>query len=238
MNFMTEDSDDLVATSDPATIWPLPEDVRCKVVADLIRKNSEIFYAEAIRGNTKIAQESAQRAISAIAGLFPDPNDPAHILLLSLAGVFWNARSGNYDHILLKSGSRIDGTKGGFGHVYVGAFAVSAVKLLSGRGMSETKARTEVAKILADLGYSRKTDDHGQPMPLTASAVRRWYKDEEKYPMQHAMAKRLDKMHAQNLDNGEIISFAKIITYLRKMAQDIVIDVKLFGLSHPRSQVR
>ena len=235
---MTEDSDDWVATSDPATIWPLPEEVRWKVVADLIRKNSEIFYAEAIRGNTKIAQESAQRAISAIAGLFPDPNDPAHILLLSLAGVFWNARSGNYDHILLKSGSRIDGTKGGFGHVYVRAFAVSAVKLLSGRrmsetkvgrGMSERKARIEVAKILADLGYSRKTDDHSQPKPLTASAVRHWYEDEEKYPMQHAMAKRLEKMHAQKLDNGEIDSAAKVITYLRKIAKDILIEAKLYG---------
>jgi acetylornithine deacetylase/succinyl-diaminopimelate desuccinylase-like protein len=175
-------------TSDPRTIWALPESARSEAVTDIFRQASVLYADATARNNIKEAQEAAIPAINVLAGLFPDREDPAHKLIAALLGALIAARSGSNRHILLRPGLRVPGTKGGFGAACIAAGGVAAVNALFSRGMSKRKARETVAKILTDNGYSRKNGDHGEPLPVTASALRAWEERPADNPLVVAIA--------------------------------------------------
>lgn len=175
-------------TSDARTIWALPESERADAVADIFRQ-AALLYADATAcDDIKRAQEAAIPAISVIAGLFPDREDPAHKLIAALLGALVAARSGSNRHILLRPGRRISGTKGGFGAACIAAGAVAAAQTLEAYGMTKRAARLRVAKMLTAQGYSRKRDDHGAPIPVTASAIRAWEERPNENPLVVAIA--------------------------------------------------
>lgn len=184
-------------TSDARTIWALPESVRTDAFADIFRQAS-VLYTEAVAlDDMKGAQEAAFTAISVIAGLFPDHEDPAHKLIVAFLGALVAARSGSNRHILLRPGLRISGTKGGLGAACIAAGAVAAAQTLEAYGMTKGAARLRVAKMFAAQGYSRKRDDHGTPKPVTASAIRSWMERPDANPLVVAIApeyrKHIDK---------------------------------------------
>ncbi|WP_296679580.1 hypothetical protein [Novosphingobium sp.] len=161
-------------TSAPKTIWALAEDERCEAVKDIFRQASEKYIEAVARDDAKSAQEYAATAIGVIAGLFPDTKDPSHRLIISLIAANVAARSGSKEHILLRSGARIPGTKGGYNVAAIAAAGVAAVLFLANRGMTKNAARKKVASILSDHGLSRRRGEHGESIPVTASAIRAW----------------------------------------------------------------
>lgn len=175
-------------TSDPRTIWALPESERADAVADIFRQAAMLYADAAASDDIKRAQEAAIPAISIIAGLFPDREDPAHKLIAALLGALVAARSGSNRQILLRPGRRISGTKGGFGAACIAAGAVAAAQTLEAYGMTKRAARLRVAKMLTAQGYSRKRDDHGAPIPVTVSAIRAWEERPAENPLVVAIA--------------------------------------------------
>lgn len=175
-------------TSDPRTVWALPESERADAVADIFRQAAVLYADAAAHDDIKRAQEAAVPAISVIAGLFPDREDPAHKLIAALLGALVAARSGSNRHILLRPGLRISGTKGGFGAACIAAGAVAATQTLEAYGMTKRAARLRVAKMLNTQGYSRKRDDHGAPIPVTVSAIRAWEERPGENPLVVAIA--------------------------------------------------
>lgn len=170
-------------TGEPETIWALPEEEQCNAVKDIFRQSSKDYLEAVDRDDAKSAQEFAVKAISVISGLFPDTNDPSHRLIISLIAANVNARSGSNNHILLRPGARVPGTKGGFHLSAVRAAAVAAVNFLVDKGLTRNAARKAVVEILADHNFSRRRDDHDQPLPVTTSAIRRWEEEPENFPI-------------------------------------------------------
>lgn len=188
VTFRRAEQSDPTYTSDARTIWALPESARADAFADIFRQAS-VLYTEAVAlDDMKGAQEAAFAAITVIAGLFPDREDPAHKLIAAFLGALVAARSGSNRHILLRPGLRISGTKGGFGAACIAAGAVAAAQTLEAYGMTKRAARQRVAKMLTAQGYSRKRDDHGAPKPVTASAIRAWEERPAENPLVVAIA--------------------------------------------------
>lgn len=207
-------------TSDPRTIWALPEDERCEAVKDVFRQASLKFSEAAKTDDAKSAQRWSVTAINAIAGLFPDSTDPAHRLIISLMAASVAARSGSYTHILLRSGARVPGTKGGFNIAVAGAAAVAAVSFLQAHGMSKNSARKEVARILAEHGVSRRRSEHGEPIPVTASAIRAWEENPESYPVAAAVSPDYRKtLELEALARG-IRTADEALAFLREQADE------------------
>lgn len=215
---------------DPQTIWALDEPERISTVRELTKACAQSFRDAAHKNDAAAAQDYAIAALSTMAGLFPpeagnEGNEAANIMLHSLIGMIAGAKGGRTDHLLLQSTRPITtGTKRGSGHALVGAFAISAVNLLTDKGMSAKKAREEVAKVLAESGMSLRSGDHGQPTPITASAIRNWCDKPEDYPLQHANAERMAETHASNLAGRQASTQDGVLAYLRDMAPQIVRD--------------
>ena len=183
VTFRRAENIDPTYTSNPETIWVLPENARADAIADIFRQ-AAVLYADAVAlEDIKGAQEAAFPAISVIAGLFPDREDPAHKLIAALLGALVAARSGSNRHILLRPGLRISGTKRGLGAACIAAGAVAAANALEARGMTKRAARLRVAEMLNKQGYSRKRGDHGEPIPVTASAIRAWEERPDENPL-------------------------------------------------------
>lgn len=175
-------------TSDPKTIWALPESQRCDAVKDIFRQASEKYLEAVESDDAKSAQQWSVTAINAISGLFPDTKDPSHRLIISLIAASIAARSGSNDHILLRPGARVPGTKSGFNIAAIAAAGVAAVWFLENKGMSKHAARKGVASILANHGLSRRRGEHGEPKPLTASAIRAWEEKPDDFPVVAVLA--------------------------------------------------
>lgn len=207
-------------TSEPKTIWALPENERCDAVKDIFRQASEKFLEAVSRDDAKSAQQWSVTAINAIAGLFPDTKDPAHRLIISLIAMSIKARSGAKDHILLRPGARVPGTKGGLGIAAISAAAVAAVLFLENWKLSKNAARKEVASILADNGLSRRSGAHGEPIPVTASAIRGWEEKPDDYPLVAAYwPGYLDSLEREAIAKGvETLEEAK--AFLREQAAE------------------
>jgi hypothetical protein len=139
-----------------------------------------------------------------------------------LVGLIVGAKYGRSDHVLARSTRPIVGTKKGLGHALLGAFAVSAVKLLVEVGLSTRNAGKQFAALLASQGVSLRTDGHGQPKPITAGAIRNWCDRPGEYPLQAAMAAEMESIHAQNLKRRQAVTLDGVITYLRDQAPDLV----------------
>lgn len=170
-------------TSDPRTILALPKDQRLDAIADIFRQLSSRYSAATASDDMKVAQDSAIEAVRVITALYPERDDEGHKLIAALLGALVAARSGSNRHILLRPGLRIAGTKRGLGATAISAGAVAAVWALEARGMSKLAARSRVAAMLTDQGYSLRKDDHGQPLPLTTSALRAWEEQPDRYPI-------------------------------------------------------
>lgn len=198
-------------TSDPRTIWALPEKQRFAAFADIFRKASAL-YSDAVRhGNLKGAQDACFQGISVISGLFPDREDDAHKLLTALTGALVAARSGSNRHILLQPGLRIPGTKGGLGAACIAAGAVAAVNTLEARGMTKRAARLRVAAMLKKQQYSRKRGDHGTAVPVTQSAIRAWEERRIANPIVVALVPEYrknieERIAAQELETAEQVA--------------------------------
>ena len=207
---MSEDTSGWVYTSNPQTIWDLPEHLRLTAVTEMVRRLA-IEFSEAVqRDDPKSAQMAAAGAIHTIAGLFPAGDDPTHHLVHSLVGAIVSARSGSTDHILLRPGSRVAGTKGGYGGAMIAAFAVAAVHVLHNRGLSKLAARKAAAKILSDLNYSRRRGDHGEPKNVTASGIRRWEEETEANPIPALNAPKIRETVEQDIINNGLSTIEEI----------------------------
>lgn len=209
-------------TCAPETIWPLEPDARAAAVIELLNQCADLFAAAIENDDPKVAQESAHAALLSIAGLFPDQNHNAHLLLGSLNSLLIQVRMGQpRKHILSRPGAFTAGLKKGPGHAFVAGFAIAASKLLSAGedDGSDSKIYAEVAKMLAVQGYSLKTDDHSQPKRITSSAVRKWVEGEREYPLQHRMARRQMQIHTQNIMNRKIETKTDLIAYFTEQAR-------------------
>ncbi len=225
---MNRNSNVWVVSCEPHTIWSLAEHERPAAVIALLNLCGEQFRDAVRRDDARDAQELAIFALASVAGLFPDPNDDAHGLLLSLVGMITGAmagrsgpKAGQPGHILMTSGSPIIGTKRGLGHAYVGGFAISAVKVLTGRQLlSKSGAQKHVAKLLADLGYSLRKGDHDAAKPITGSAIRNWHEKREEFPFHNEMAAYMAPIHAENLARRNAVTLDGVLAYLRDQAKE------------------
>lgn len=177
-------------TSNPQTIWALPEELRAQAVTDMFSRLAGDYLSAVERDNPKAAQEAAAGAINVVAGLFPSRDDPAHHLIHSIVGAIVAARSGGKPrHILLRPGSRVAGTRAGYGDAMVKAFAVAAARVLVAHGRSDEDARSEIADLLwKHLKYSFRSGEHGEPKRVTQWAIRRWEEEKENNPIPAAVA--------------------------------------------------
>lgn len=207
-------------TSQPESIWELPESERCEAVKDIFRQASEKYIEAVARDDAKSAQEYAATAIGVIAGLFPDTKDPAHRLIVSLIAANVAARSGSKDHILQRPGARVPGTKGGYNKSAISAAGVAAVLFLENKGLSKNAARKEVARILAEHGLSRRRGEHGEPIPVTASAIRAWEEKPDAYPVVAAIAPGYRAtLERESLARG-IGTTVEAVAFLREQAAE------------------
>lgn len=213
----------MIPSSDPRSVWSLPEHERPNAVIEILKACAREFNDAVKRDSSGDAQDMAIHALASVAGLFPDPNDDVHKMLQSLIGVFHAAKWGGHRHILLRASSPIVGTKKGYGHAILGGFAISAVKvLIEGSAMSGREARKTVAQILADAGCSLKTGDHGAERPITDSAIRNWVEQPDNFPAQHVYAAEMVDIHAGNLKRRAATTTNEVLEYFRIHAREMV----------------
>ncbi|MDE8651437.1 hypothetical protein, partial [Novosphingobium album (ex Liu et al. 2023)] len=209
--------------SDPRTIWGLEEHERPAAVIALLQNCAREFTDAVRRDDAGDAQDMVIHALASVAGLFPDPNDNVHKMLQSLIGVFHAAKWGGHKHLLLRATRPIIGTKKGYGHVVLGGFAISAVKILTEVGsMSGREARKVIAEILADAGCSLKTADHGEAKPITGTAIRNWIEMPESFPAQNEIAADMADIHAANLRQRGAVTKDQALEYFRFHAREMV----------------
>lgn len=209
-------------TSDARTIWALPESARADAFADIFRQAS-VLYTEAVAiDDIKGAQEAAFAAISVIAGLFPDREDSAHKLIAAFLGALVAARSGSNRHILLRPGLRISGTKGGFGAACIAAGAVAAVNTLEARDMTKRAARLRVAEMLNKQGYSRKRGDHGEPIPVTGSAIRAWEERPDENPLVVALVPEYRQYIDERIASQGLTTAAQVAELLEGLTPEFL----------------
>lgn len=209
-------------TNDPRTIWALPDEQRLDAFADIFRQASAL-YADAVqRDDLKGAQEASLAGLSVIGGLFPDREDDAHKLLAALVGALVAARSGSTRHILLRSGLRISGTKGGYGAACIAAGAVAAVITLEARGMTKRAARLRVAEMLNKQGYSRKRGDHSAPVPVTESAIRAWEERTDQNPIVVALAPEYRKYIEQRITDKRLATAEQVGELLESLTPEFL----------------
>ena len=211
-------------SSDPRTIWALPENMRAAAVADIFRQASVMYHDASLTGDKKTAQDSALQAIAVIGGLFPDREDPAHHLIAGLQGALVAARSGSTAQILLQPGLRIAGTKKGLGAAAISAGAVAAVQILMARQMSGRAARKHVAQMLGKRGYSRKNGEHDQPTLITASAIRSWAENPERYPIVAKGASLYREYLEQRIAELNLETVEQIITFLDSLTDKFLMN--------------
>lgn len=208
---------------DPRTIWPLAETERPAAVIAMFQDCAEQFRDAVQQDKVNDASDLAIYGLACITGLFPDPNNAAHVLLSSLMGMLVDAKSGRTGHILTRSTKPIRGINRGFGHTYVGGFAISAVEmLLSAKLLSVRQAGIAVAGLLAGAGCSLRKGDHDQPKPITASAIRNWRENSTDYPTQHAIAAEMVVTHRTNLAARAASSKADVLAYFKDQAVEAV----------------
>jgi len=218
---MNQNSNMSVVSCEPHTIWALAERERPAAVIALFKQCAGQFREAVDRDDGGAAQDMAMYALTSVAGLFPDPNDDAHLLLQSLVGMIAAAKAGRAEHILMRSTSPIIGTKRGLGHAYVGGFAISAVEVLTSRKLlSDRAARMRVAELLADLGYSLRRGDHQETKPITDSAIRNWRDNPENYPLHNAIAADMASTHNENLKRGNAATLDDLLSYLHTQAEE------------------
>lgn len=209
----------ITVSCDPQTIWALPEEVRPAAVTALVTRCAEDFQRAVREDEAGAAQDAAIYALASIAGLFPNPEDAPHDLLQSVISMITSAKSGRSEHILARSTVPICGTKRGFGHAYVGGYALSAVNVLVSRWLlSERSARKRVARMLANVGYSLRKGEHEKPKPITDSAIRNWRERADQYPLHNSIAAEMTPVHADNLDPKAAIPLSDVLEYLRGQA--------------------
>lgn len=209
-------------TSDPRTIWALPEEQRLAAFADIFRQASAL-YSDAVRRNDLMgAQDASIAGISVISGLFPDREDDAHKLLVALTGALVAARSGSNRHILLRPGRRISGTRGGYGAACIAAGAVAAVNTLEARGMTKRAARLRVAEMMQKQGYSRKHGDHGAAVPVTGSAIRAWEERTSENPIVVALAPEYRKYIEERITAQELVTAEQVAELLESLTPEFL----------------
>lgn len=208
---------------EPKTIWALEEHERPAAVITLVKECASQFHEAVRANNSDAAQDCAIGALGAIAGLFPPDDETANELLLSIVGVFMGAKAGRKDHILLQRTDSIPGIKRGFGHNNLAAFAIATVKVLTERKLlSSRAARQRVARWLAAAGLSLRNGEHGEPLPVTDSAVREWCECPEKFPIPHAIAFDMSRILSGNLDNRNLATLPQVSAYLSAKAKEAV----------------
>ena len=214
---------------DPKTIWHLNADARHEAVTYLVQKCSEDFKAAVLRSDSGAAQDFAIAALGAVGGLFPEPDNAAHVLLTSLVGMLADAKSGRTSHLLMQNSKPIIGKTRGTGHAYIGGFAISAVNLLVQRNkLSALSARRTVAALLANAGCSLRSGDHGEPKPITGSAIRNWHANPNDFPLQHEIASELLTIHASNLTARNAVMLDEALAYFSTEAAAAVLHTRFF----------
>lgn len=220
---MSASTNNTIVFCEPHTIWALDECDRPAAVIALFNECAGQFRDAVQQGKLNDASDLAICGLASIAGLFPDPNNAAHVLLNSLTGMLVDAKSGRTGHVLTRSTKPIRGINRGFGHTYVGGFAISAVNMLvSAKLLSVRQAGIAVAGQLAGAGCSLRKGEHAQPKPITASAIRNWRENSADYPTQHAIAAEMVVIHRTNLAARAASSKADVLAYFKDQAVEAV----------------
>lgn len=214
---------------EPHTIWALEEHQRPEAVIALVKECASQFHEATRQEDSDAAQDYAIGALGAIAGLFPPNEEATQELLMSIVAVFMGAKAGRTDHILLKRTDSIPGIKRGFGHTNVAGFAIAAFRILTDRGLlTDRAARQHVAKWLADAGLSLRKGDHGEPIPITESAVREWFECPEKFPIAHAIAADMLRIFQGHLAARSCTTLPEVSSYFADQAEQAVRRLQLF----------
>jgi len=214
---------------EPSAIWALEEHYRLEAVIARVRDHASDFREATYQKNSDAAQDCVIGALAAIAGLFPPDDEVTHELLLSIVGVLMGAKVGRTDHILLKRTDSIPGIKRGFGHTNVAGFAIAAFIILTKQGLlSDRAARQHVAKWLSDAGLSLRNGDHGEPIPVTESAVREWFDYPEKFPIAHAIAADMRRIFERHFAANSCTTLAELSSYLAEQAEHVFRRSKAF----------
>lgn len=217
------DRERISISSDPRTIWTLDEHERPAAVIALLQRCALEFDDAVKRDDAGDAQDLAIQALASVAGLFSDTSDNVHKMLQSLIGVFLAAKQGSHQHLLLRATRPIAGTKKGYGHAILGGFAISAVNsLIQMEGLSGREARKIIAQMLASAGCSLKSGDHGEPKPITGSALRSWIENPNAFPSQHKIAEGMMEIHADNLKRRNACTTDQVFEYFRFQAREMV----------------
>lgn len=194
------------------------EEYRPASVLAVFSEYAALYQTDARAGRVKGAQEAAYGAIGTLAAAFPDPNDPAHKLIIGLLDAIVAARSGSTDHILLRSGARVPGTKQGLAHQDIAAFALAGVGVLRNHGASALRARKMVAAILTECGFATRSGDHGERKPITDSALRNWEDNHDDFPVAHCIAEPRKKMIEGDVVANGLKSLTEIEGLIREHA--------------------
>lgn len=175
-------------TTNPASILTLPENLQPDAVRKAISLHAAAFINAIDANRFGDAQEEAVGALAAFGGLFPDPNDPAHVLLSEMIDLILKmaVRGGteveNCDNLspLERGRSKALSTKAGFGSVgrlNREAFAKAASQVLIDRSVSKATAFKEVANILAASGVTSSYGcKPGHSRKLSKNAIDNWFK--------------------------------------------------------------
>jgi hypothetical protein len=101
---------------------------------------------------------------------------------------------------------------------------VAAVGALFDRGMSKQKSRKAVAKILSNTGYSLRKGDHGEPLPVTASALRSWEERPDQNPLVAAMSPKNREYIEEQIAARGLTTAAEVVALLADLAPKFLAD--------------
>lgn len=204
-----------------------------ELVVESVRFCAEAFFQAERDGDVAAAQDAWMMALTYFAGLFPDPSDPVHHLLTTALAMSIDIREGvgtgkqfqrTIPNILLRSSPTGEGWKKGYFHNEHVAFMLAAAEIALEAGIykNETAANKGIAQMMADLGYSLQNDEHGQPRPISSSAIYRWKIEMHDRPVIRAIVVKTKQIHTTNLSNRGAWGADDIYKYLKEKAADLV----------------
>jgi hypothetical protein len=88
--------------------------------------------------------------------------------------------------------------------------------------LSDRQARTRVAELLADVGYSLRKGDHQESKRITGSAIRNWRDKSEQYPLHNEIVKDMIAIHTSNLARRSASTLDDVLAYFRHQAGEAV----------------
>lgn len=196
------------------------EEDRFSAVISKFRDCGSLFRSACDSHDAPLAQEAAIAGLWVVSRLFSSDDADAHSLILSMIGTIVGAKWGRTDHVLLQATCPIEGTRKGLGHAYLAGFAISACRILTAQGYSSRASRRLVAKLLADCGCSLSNGEHGEPLPISAGAIRAWCDGDVQ--LHREIADDLVRIHSEALRLRGQVAPDAVVAYLREQSRMVL----------------